>query len=71
MTYRVKRIDEQMYGCEEPAPGAETMVDVTLLAPDGTQRILPYPDAALTAANINEGDRVTIAPDGTLIRERA
>ena len=69
MTYLVKRIDEQMYGCEEPAPGAESLVDVTLRAADGTQRVLPYPDAALTAAHINEGDTVTIAPDVTLKKE--
>ena len=56
MTYVVKRIDEQMYGCEEPAPGAEVLVDVTLVAPDGVKRVLPYPDAALAAADINEGD---------------
>ena len=56
MTYVVKRIDEQMYGCEEPAPGAEALVDVTLVAPDGVKRVLPYPDAALAAADINEGD---------------
>ena len=43
MTYVVKRIDEQMYGCEEPAPGAEVLVDVTLVAPDGVKRVLPYP----------------------------
>ena len=42
MTYVVKRIDEQMYGCEEPAPGAEVLVDVTLVAPDGVKRVLPY-----------------------------
>ena len=36
MTYVVKRIDEQMYGCEEPAPGAEVLVDVTLVANSGS-----------------------------------
>ena len=60
MTYLVKRIDEQMYGCEEPAPGAEVLVDVTLQAPDGTRVVLPYPDAALAAAGICEGDFVTL-----------
>lgn len=66
MTYLVKRIDEQMYGCEEPAPGAEVLVDVTLVAPDGAQRVLPYPDAALVAADINEGDRVVLTADGVI-----
>lgn len=60
MTYLVKRIDEQMYGCEEPAPDLEIMVDVTLQAPNGAELVLPYPDVALTAANINEGDKIVI-----------
>ena len=68
MTYVVKRIDEQMYGCEEPAPGAEVLVDVTLVAPDGVKRVLPYPDAALAAADINEGDT---ADCGKITREAA
>ncbi len=66
MTYLVKRIDEQMYGCEEPAPGAEVMVDVTLIAPDGVRRVLPYPDAALVAADINEGDTVVLTAGGVM-----
>ena len=65
MTYVVKRIDEQMYGCEEPAPGAEVLVDVTLVAPDGVKRVHPYPDAALAAA-INEGDTAVLTADGLL-----
>lgn len=60
MTYLVKRIDEQMYGCEEPAPDLEIMVDVTLQAPNGAELVLLYPDAALTAADINEGDKIVI-----------
>ena len=66
MTYLVKRIDEQMYGCEEPAPRAEVLVDVTLAAPDGAVRVLPYPDAALMAAGIDEGDTVILTDDGVI-----
>ena len=66
MTYVVKRIDEQMYGCEEPAPVAEVLVDVTLVAPDGEKRVLPYPDAALAAADIDEGDTVVLTTDELL-----
>ena len=58
-----------MYGCEEPAPDAPVMVDVTLQAPDGTRQILPYPDAALTAAGIKEGDTVTLTADGLIQKE--
>ena len=66
MTYVVKRIDEQMYGCEEPAPGAEALVDGTLVAPAGGKRVLPYPDAALAAADISEGDTAVLTADGLL-----
>ena len=47
MTYVVKRIDEQMYGCEEPPADQPILVDVVLEGADGTRRILPYPDEAL------------------------
>lgn len=30
--------------------------------PPGTQRVLPYPDEALTAQNIQEGDTVALLP---------
>ena len=66
MKYKIFRIEEQMYGCEEPAPGAEVWVDVTLVAPDGVKRVLPYPDAALAAADINEGDTAVLTADGLL-----
>ena len=54
--YKILRIDEQMYGREEPAPDQPILCDVTLLGADGTRRVLPYPDEALRAANLNEGD---------------
>lgn len=34
--YRVVRIEEQMYGCEELPEGAEVCCDVTVEAADGT-----------------------------------
>ena len=36
----------------------------------GTQRVLPYPDEALTAQSIQEGDTVALLPDGTLKKLR-
>lgn len=69
MCYLVKRIDEQMYGCEEPLPDAPVLMDVTLQASDGTRRVLPYPDAALTEADINEGDTVTLTAAGKLEKQ--
>ena len=65
--YKILRIDEQMYGCEEPAPDQPILCAVTLLGADGTRRVLPYPDEALRAANLNEGDGVTMR-DGQLYK---
>ena len=65
MKYKIFRIEEQMYGCEEPAPGAEVLVDVTLVAPDGVKRVLPYPDEALRRGGMEEGDSVDLT-DGIL-----
>lgn len=71
MLYTVQRIDEPMYGCEEPRPGTEDLMEVTLQAGDGRVRVLPYHDALLRAADINEGDTVTLTADGQLKKERA
>ena len=61
MTCRVLRIDEQLYGCEELPAGQPVLCDVLLADAAGTQRVLPYPDEALTAQNIQEGDTVAAA----------
>ena len=45
--YRVVRIEEQMYGCEELPEGAEVCCDVTVEAADGTRKTLSCPDAEL------------------------
>ena len=66
MTYKILRIDEQMYGCEEPPADQPLLCDVLLQAADGTRRLLPYPDAALTAQNLQEGDTVTLGADEKL-----
>ena len=59
-TYRVLRIDEQLYGCEELPEGQPVLCDVLLEDAAGERRILPYPDAALTALGINESDTVAL-----------
>ena len=68
--YKILRMDGQMYGCEEPAPDQPILCDVTLLGADGTRRVLPYPDEALRAANLNEGDGVTVR-DGQLYKDES
>lgn len=67
--YRVLRIDEQMYGCEELPAGQPVLCDVLLEAADGTRRTLPCPDRELTRLGIDEGDTVCLQPDGTLRKE--
>ena len=48
--YRVVRLEEQMYGCEELPEGAEVCCDVTVEAADGTRKTLSCPDAELSAS---------------------
>ena len=55
-TYRVLRIEEQLYGCEE----LPVLCDVLLENAAGERRVLPYPDAELTALDINEGDTIAL-----------
>ena len=64
--YRVLRIDEQLYGCEELPAGQPVLCDVTLTAAAGAPSTLPYPDSALTCLGIEEGDTVCLLPGGTL-----
>lgn len=52
--YRVVRLEEQMYGCEELPEGAEVCCDVTVEAADGTRKTLSCPDAELTRQGIDE-----------------
>ena len=66
MTYRVLRIDEQLYGCEELPEGQPVCCDVLLADETGERRVIAYPDAALTRLGIDEGDTVALAADGTL-----
>ena len=56
--YRVLRIDEQLYGCEELPEGQPVLCDVLLEDPAGQRRVLAYPDAELTRLDIHEGDTV-------------
>ena len=59
-TYRVLRIEEQLYGCEELPEGQPVLCDVLLENAAGERRVLPYPDAELTALDINEGDTIAL-----------
>lgn len=69
-TYRVLRIDEQLYGCEELPAGQPVLCDVTLADPAGERRTLPYPDKELTRLGIDEGSMVVLTTDGTLKKHK-
>ena len=60
MKYKIIRIEEQLYGCEEPPADQPILVDVVLEGTDGTQRIFPCPDETLRRDGIDEGDSVEI-----------
>ena len=65
-TYRILRIEEQMYGCEELPAGQPVLCDVVLEGTDGACCTLPYPDKELTRLGIDEGSTVVLTADGTL-----
>ena len=58
--YRVLRIDEQLYGCEELPEGQPVLCDVLLEDAAGQRRVIAYPDAELTRLGIDEGDTVAL-----------
>ena len=66
MIYKVLRIDEQMYGCEELPADQPLLCDVVLKSPDGVHRVLPYPDTELRALGIEEGSTVMLDADGKM-----
>ena len=65
MKYKIFRIEEQLYGCEELPADQPILVDVVLEGADGTRRVLPYPDEALHRGGMEEGDSVELT-DGIL-----
>ena len=65
MKYKIFRIAEQLYGCEELPADQPILVDVVLEGADGTRRVLPYPDEALLRGGMEEGDSVELT-DGIL-----
>lgn len=68
-SYRVLRIDEQLYGCEELPEGQPVCCDLLLEDAAGTRHILAYPDKELTALGIDEGDNVLLLENGTLKKQ--
>lgn len=64
--WRVLRIDEQLYGCEELPEGQPVCCDVLLENAAGERRTAAVPDAVLTARRIAEGSTVRILKNNEL-----
>lgn len=60
--WKISRIYEADYGCEERAPGAQTMCLVCLENEKGEQRQLEVADAWLVENGLDEG---SVFPDKT------
>ena len=56
MSWKVKRIQEDDYGCEERQEHEKTKVIVTLVDKNGQERQIRVEDDWLYAKGINEGD---------------
>lgn len=56
MSWRVKRIQEDDYGCEERPENEKVKVLVTLVDGNGQERVLRVEDDWLYEQGINEGD---------------
>ena len=56
MSWKVKRIQEDDYGCEECQENEKTKVIVTLVDKNGQERQFRVEDDWLYAKGINEGD---------------
>ena len=56
MSWKVKRIQEDDYGCEERQENEKTKVIVTLADKNGQERQIQVEDDWLYAKGINEGD---------------
>ena len=56
MSWKVKRIQEDDYGCEERQENEKTKVIVTLVDKNGQERQIRVEDDWLYAKGINEGD---------------
>lgn len=61
--YKVLKIQEMEFGCEELPEDAEVMVYVTLQAADGAKSNIVHSDALLYERNIEVGDEVILAKD--------
>ena len=69
MQYRVKRIQEADFGCEERPEGYQPQVLLRLCDEAGREIDREVADAELLAKDINEGDWVFFDKAGEIIKE--
>lgn len=61
--YKIYKIYEADFGCEERPDGSPLMVDVILIDADGEEVVWKTEDATLTQYKLDEGDEILFDPD--------
>lgn len=66
--YTVERIEELDFGCEGKPEGMKDMVRVILQGDNGEEESIKVEDDWLYAHEIDEGDRVELDPERSLVK---
>lgn len=66
--YTVERIEELDFGCEGRPEGMKDMVCVILQGDNGEEESIKVEDDWLYAHEIDEGDRVELDPERSLVK---
>lgn len=66
--YTVERIEELDFGCEGRPEGMRDMVRVILQGDNGEEESIKVEDDWLYAHEIDEGDRVELDPERSLVK---
>ena len=66
--YTVERIEELDFGCEGRPEGMKDMVRVILQGDNGEEESMKVEDDWLYAHEIDEGDRVELDPERSLVK---
>ena len=66
--YTVERIEELDFGCEGRPEGMKDMVRVILQGDNGEEEYIKVEDDWLYAHEIDEGDRVELDPERSLVK---
>ena len=66
--YTVERIEELDFGCEGRPEGMKVMVRVIVQGDNGEEESIKVEDDWLYAHEIDEGDRVELDPERSLVK---